>query len=36
VEIIAARWERVPEGQKLILWVKMEDVEEMEENDLEF
>lgn len=36
VEIIAARWQQISEGQKLILWVKMEDVEEMEENDLEF
>ena len=35
VEIVAARWEHVPEGQKLILWVRMEDITEMEENDLE-
>jgi hypothetical protein len=35
VEIVAARWQRVPEGQKLILWVKLEDPEEMEANDFE-
>lgn len=35
VEIVAARWQQIPEGQKLILWVRMEDLEEMEENDLE-
>lgn len=28
VEIVAARWERVSEGQKLILWVKVEDIED--------
>jgi hypothetical protein len=28
VEIVAARWEHVPEGQKLILWIKAEDIEE--------
>lgn len=33
VEIVAARWERVTEGQKLILWVKMEDFEEIEEDE---
>jgi hypothetical protein len=36
VEIIAARCEQVSEGQKLILWVKVEEFEELEENDLEF
>jgi hypothetical protein len=36
VEIIAARWEQVSEGQKLILWVKVEDTEEIEEDNLEF
>ncbi|GAB4539907.1 MAG: hypothetical protein Kow0063_29140 [Anaerolineae bacterium] len=42
VEIVAARWERAPEGQKLILWVKLEDIEddiediEEEGDDLEF
>jgi hypothetical protein len=37
VEIIAARWEDVPEGQKLILWVKLEDFfEEEEEEDFEY
>ncbi len=35
LEIIAARWEQGPEGQKLILWVKMEQGEETEENYLE-
>ncbi len=34
VEIIAARWQRVAEGQKLILWVKMDEIEEMQEDDL--
>lgn len=34
-EIIAARWEQVSEGQKLILWVKLEDLQEIEENDRE-
>ena len=33
VEIIAARWQRVDEGQKLILWVKMDETEEIEEDD---
>lgn len=33
VEIVAARWEQVNEGQKLILWVKMEDFEVLEEDD---
>ena len=36
LEIVAARWERIPEGQKLILWVKIEDSEEIEEDDFEF
>jgi hypothetical protein len=36
VEIIAARWEQIPEGQKLILWVKVEYSEEMQEDDLEY
>jgi len=35
VEIVAARCEQVPEGQKLILWVKLEDIEALEESDLE-
>ncbi len=35
LEIVAARWERVPEGQKLILWVRIEDPEGIEEDDLE-
>jgi hypothetical protein len=34
VEIIAARWEQAPEGQKLILWVKVEGIDQ-EEDDLE-
>jgi hypothetical protein len=29
VDIIAARWQRVSEGQKLILWVKTDRVEEL-------
>jgi hypothetical protein len=36
VEIIAARWEQIFEGQKLILWVKIEDFEEVQEDDLEY
>ena len=36
VEIVAARWEQASEGQKLILWVKVEDIEEMKEDGLEF
>jgi len=40
LEIIAARWHRVPEGQKLILWVKVDDIdgeiEEMDEEDDNF
>jgi hypothetical protein len=28
-DIVAARWERVPEGQKLILWVKVDNIEEL-------
>jgi hypothetical protein len=36
VEIVAARWEQVSEGQKLILWVKVEEFEEIEEDDLEY
>ena len=36
VEIVAARWEQVTEGQKLILWVKMEDIEETEYDDMEY
>jgi hypothetical protein len=37
VEIVAARCEQAPEGQKLILWVKMEEVVEAgEEDDLDF
>ena len=36
VDIVAARWEQLPEGQKLILWVKVEEFEEVEEDDLEF
>lgn len=35
VEIVAARWERTLEGQKLILWVKLDDMHEIEESDLE-
>jgi hypothetical protein len=35
VEIVAARWEKAFEGQKLILWVKLEDMHEIEESDLE-
>lgn len=27
VEIVAARWENVVEGQKLVLWVKTDDAE---------
>jgi hypothetical protein len=33
VEIVATRWEQVSEGQKLILWVKTDEIEETEEND---
>lgn len=33
VEIAAARWEQVPEGQKLILWVRIDEFEEIEEDD---
>jgi hypothetical protein len=33
VEIVAARWEEVPEGQKLILWVKAGEIEEAEADD---
>jgi len=29
VEIVAAYWEQVEEGQRLILWVKMDDVDEI-------
>jgi len=36
LEIVAARWEQVPEGQKLVLWVKVEDFEVVEEDDLEY
>jgi hypothetical protein len=35
VQIVAARWERALEGQKLILWVKLEDMHEIEESDFE-
>lgn len=35
VEIVAARCQQASEGEKLILWVKLEDVVEMEENDFE-
>lgn len=31
-DIVAARWERVPEGQKLILWVKVDNIEELNVN----
>ena len=30
VEIVAACWEQVEEGQKLVLWVKVDDVDEMD------
>ena len=33
-EIIAARWQLVSEGQKLILWVKLDETQELEEDDL--
>jgi hypothetical protein len=33
IEIVAARWEKIPEGQKLILWVKADEIEEEEESD---
>ncbi len=33
-EIIAARWQLVSEGQKLILWVKLDETPELEEDDL--
>ena len=36
LEIVAARWDRIPEGQKLILWVKIDDFEEMADDDLDF
>lgn len=36
LEIIAARSEQVPEGQKLILWVRVEGFEEVQEDDLEY
>jgi hypothetical protein len=36
VEIVAARWELVSEGQKLVLWVKVEDIEEVEEEEDDF
>ena len=36
LEIIAARWEKVPEGQKLILWVKIDDLEGLEHDDPDF
>jgi len=36
LEIVAARWEKVLEGQKLILWVKVEDFEVVEEDGLEY
>jgi hypothetical protein len=34
-EIIAARWQLVSEGQKLILWVKLDETQELEEDDLD-
>jgi len=33
VDIVAARWEQISEGQMLILWVKMDEIEEIEEDD---
>ena len=36
LEIVGACWEQVSEGQKLILWVKVEDFEVVEEDDLEY
>jgi hypothetical protein len=33
VEILAARWEQVTEGQKLILWVMVDEIEEMGEEE---
>ena len=36
LEIIAARSEQVPEVQKLILWVRVKDFEEVQEDDLEY
>lgn len=33
VDIAAARWEQAPEGQKLILWVKVDEIQEEEESD---
>ena len=35
VDIVAARWEQTPEGQKLILWVKMQELEDTQEDELE-
>ena len=34
-EIVAARSEQVPEGKKLLLWVKLENMQEFEQDDLE-
>ncbi len=33
-QIIAARWQLVSEGQKLILWVKLDETQELEEDGL--
>jgi len=35
VEIVAARWDQTSDGQKLILWVRIEDFEEFEHDHLD-